>query len=94
MSTYKFLHLKFRYGHTYKLRFVARKHCNGHDGLCEEPHEGAEIWIANDLRGDKLAETIIHEIIHAWDFRLSECAVDDLTQQMIKSLLQCGCIRE
>ena len=45
-------------------------------GDCDDPNTpGKEIRLRDSLKGKKRLDVIMHEVIHAWDFKLDEEAV-------------------
>lgn len=62
-----------------------------YDGLCDHPATPyPEIWIHQSLRGERMVETIIHEVIHAALPDLCEETVEESARDLAKILWQLG----
>lgn len=76
-------------GKRYRLRFVRyRKRLHGE---CDPPHAPAkEIWIDERLHGEKRLEILIHEMLHAAFWWLSEESVDRVGKDLARALTRLG----
>lgn len=74
-------------GRVWRLKFCRIKDAWGE---CDPPGEGAEIRIHVGLPDEKLAETLIHEMLHAADFRLPENIVDQFSRDVARALCDLG----
>ena len=76
-------------GKRYRLRWVSyRRRVHGE---CDPPHvPGKEIWIDERLRGERKLEIIIHEMVHAAAWWLSEEFVSQVAKDIARALVRLG----
>jgi hypothetical protein len=63
-----------------------------YDGLCDHPETPyfREIWIRPDLKGERMIDVILHEILHAALPDLNEESVEETATDMAKILWELG----
>lgn len=76
-------------GKRYRLRFVRyRRRVHGE---CDPPtHPNKEIWIDERLHGEKRLEILIHEMLHAAFWWLSEESVLRTARDLARALTRIG----
>jgi hypothetical protein len=61
------------------------------DGLCDAPTvPGKKIKVDSRLHGERELEVIIHEVLHAAHWDLSEEAVDEAARDLARALWRIG----
>ena len=76
-------------GRYYDLQFVPHADLENCRGDCDSPRvPGKRIRIADDLRGARLLDTLIHECLHAACWDLAEEAVDEFVTDVARILMR------
>jgi hypothetical protein len=72
--------------------------CDGRElpgcwGECEDPKSaGKRIRIRKGLIGQRRAEILLHEMLHAAGWHIGEEAVEELARDMARALHRTGCL--
>lgn len=74
-------------GRVWRLRFCRLKDVWGE---CEAPGPEAEIRIQQGLPDEKLSEIVIHEMLHAADWRLPEDLIEQFARDAARALHDLG----
>lgn len=78
-------------GRQWKIRFLPRDRFDGCVGECDDPTEGDEIRIAKGQDPIDELDTVIHEVLHASNFKtFSEEFVGELATDLAKILHALG----
>ena len=85
---------KFKFnGKEYKLFFATSRELPDRHGDCDSPEvDGRKIRVHYKLVGERKLKVLIHEMLHAEDFEISEKVVTRIAREIARALRKLGVV--